>query len=283
MGRGAGNTQTERLLTILSSEFNKYQPEYVYDLAIRYFESMQKSCGWGTNLLYFLGAQHDVHPTYIQNLLSDEQYGTEEIIAAIGYLSKLEGTSSYDGSVLEAAVNFNSSDKEVSGSKDLVDLFAGNSVLIVANGESTKKHRQGIEQFISKNKPIVISVNINESIPSSFIDYYIVSHNVKFLTDSEKYKNLNKPLILPKHRFETQEIAELSNVKCIDFGFENTSDDISVHEGYVDCKLDYTSSYLLGALLVARPEKVFLAGFDGYCNDDKRQLQMIKLSKFLYE
>ena len=45
--------------------------------------------------MLFFGAQNDAHPTYIQNLLTNHHYGTEEIIGAIGYLSNLDGSSSY--------------------------------------------------------------------------------------------------------------------------------------------------------------------------------------------
>ena len=76
MGRGAGNTQTECLLACLDTGESKYKPKLIYELVIRHFEVMQKEYGWGSNLLYFLGAQSNVHPTYIQNLLSNTHYGT---------------------------------------------------------------------------------------------------------------------------------------------------------------------------------------------------------------
>lgn len=277
MGRGAGNTQTERLLTMLSHISDKYDPKPVYDLVIRHFEPMQKQYGWGSNLLYFLGAQNDVHPTYIQNLLSNDQYGTEEIIAAIGYLSQLEGTTAYNGSILETAVNFNSSNQAVSGSNDLVDLFNGREILILTNASTTNKYKIAIETYIKKKQPIVISVNINQFINPSLIDYYIISHNVKFLTDAQKYQSLNKPIILPKHRFGEREVevAALNALHHIDFGFNNESSDLVVNNQFVDTKYDYTSAYLLGAILVSQPQKVSLVGFDGYENSDSRQQDML--------
>jgi 4-hydroxy 2-oxovalerate aldolase len=277
MGRGAGNTQTERLLTIFATQTSKYNPNPIYDLVIRHFEKMQKDYGWGSNLLYFLGAQHDVHPTYIQNLLSNAQYGTEEIIAAIGYLSKLDGTTSYNGSVLETAVNFNSSSKSISGSTALVDLFLEKEILILTNSVSTKKYQTAIELYIKEKNPIVISVNINQFIEPSLIDYYIISHNVKFLTDAEKYKNLKKPIILPKHRFDDDEACALNEIEYIDLGFSNKSELLTVSNSYIDTKYDYTSAYLLGMLLISKPKLVYLVGFDGYQNDDSRQQDMTNL------
>lgn len=274
MGRGAGNTQTERLLTLFS---DIYDPKPVYDLVIRHFEPMQKKYGWGTNLLYFLGAQSDVHPTYIQNLLSNDQYGTEEIIAAIDYLSQLDGTAAYNGSILETAVNFNSSTKSVSGSDDLINLFKGREVLVITNAPTTETYRTAIETYIKAKQPVVVSVNINEFIDHSLIDYYVISHNVKFLTDAKKYRSLNKPIILPKHRFGETEVKALEELQHIDFGFNNQSSYFVVNNQYVDTKFDYTSAYLLGALVVSQPIKVTLVGFDGYDNTDSRQQDMLAL------
>ncbi|WP_283709984.1 aldolase catalytic domain-containing protein [Pseudoalteromonas prydzensis] len=276
MGRGAGNTQTERLLAMVAEEHG-YKAQPVYDLVVRHFEKMQKDYGWGTNLLYFLGAQNDVHPTYIQNLLSNEQYGTEEVIAAIDYLSQLEGTAAYNGSILETAVSFNSSKNHVSGSDELVDLFKGREVLVLANGPSTKTYRTAIEAYIKCKKPVVVSVNINEFIEPTLIDYYVISHNVKFLTDATKYRSLNKPIILPKHRFGETEVNALNGIQHIDFGFSNQSSELVVNNHYVDSKYDYTSAYLLGALIVSQPDKATLVGFDGYQNTDSRQQDMITL------
>lgn len=274
MGRGAGNTQTERLLTTFT---NKYDAKPIYDLVIRYFEKMQADFGWGSNLLYFLGAKNDVHPTYIQNLLSNEQYGTEEIIAAINYLSTLESSASYDGSILDTAVRFKTSGNNTSGTNALVGLFEGKEVLVITSAESTTKYKTAVETYIKLNKPIVISVNINESIDKTLIDYYVISHNVKFLTDAAKYRSLNKPVILPKHRFSEDEAVELEKMTYIDYGFENTADELSIQDTYVSSKLDYTSTYLLGILATSKPLRVKLVGFDGYPAQDTRQLDMITL------
>jgi 4-hydroxy 2-oxovalerate aldolase len=276
MGRGAGNTQTERLLAVVANE-QEYYAQPVYDLVIRHFEKMQKDYGWGTNLLYFLGAQNDVHPTYIQNLLSNDQYGTEEIIAAIDYLSQLDGTTAYNGTVLETALSFNSSKKQARGSDDLIDLFKDREVLVLTNAPTTQTYRSAIETYIKVKRPIVISVNINEFIAPTLIDYYVISHNVKFLTDATKYRSLNKPIILPKHRFGEAEVNALEGVQHIDFGFSNQCSEFVVNNNYVDTKFDYTSAYLLGALVVGQPSKVTLVGFDGYENADSRQQDMLTL------
>ena len=65
MGRGAGNTETEYLLT----ELGGYRVDEIYELVTK-FMPLKKKYGWGTNLFYYLGAENNIHPSYIQKLLA---------------------------------------------------------------------------------------------------------------------------------------------------------------------------------------------------------------------
>ncbi|WP_417311012.1 aldolase catalytic domain-containing protein [Devosia sp.] len=277
MGRGAGNTQTERLLPVINDKENKYNVSPIYDVVIRHFEKMQKKYCWGTSLLYFLGARNNVHPTYIQNLLSNSHYGTEEIIGAIEYLSQLESTTSFNGDVLKNALAFNKVVKPVSGSSEIKSIFLNEEVLILTNAPSVEKYKEPIKQYIINKKPKVLSININNIIDPDLIDYYIVSHNAKFFSDSSAYNNLNKPLILPSHRFTESEIESIKNLKLVDFGFDTPSEEIQVFEEYVRSPVDLTIVYALGLSLIAQAKKVSLVGFDGYNQGDQRQLEVVEV------
>jgi len=277
MGRGAGNTPTENLLAFLDKRNSSYNPKPIYELVIRHFESMQKECGWGSNLLYFLGAQNDVHPTYIQNLLSNPHFGTDEIIGAIDYLSKLDGTTSYNGTVLDSALNFSNCDVSVTGSKDVQGLLDGKDVLIVANAPNTKKYASAIEMYINKVNPVVISININTSISEELIDYYVISHNSKFLSESDLYKGLNKPIILPKGRFSEAELDDLSDIKILDYGLEVVETKFENKGTYVSIPYDVTTAFILGVLQESAIKSISVVGFDGYTQDNVLQQEMIDI------
>ncbi|MDP5254340.1 MULTISPECIES: aldolase catalytic domain-containing protein [unclassified Vibrio] len=276
MGRGAGNTQTERLLAVIAQEHG-YNAQPVYDLVVRHFEKMQKDYGWGTNLLYFLGAQNDVHPTYIQNLLTSNFYGTDEIISAISYLSKLDNSQSYDGLILENAINSKNNNNTITGSYDLKSLFKNKEVLLLSNGPNTQKYKSAIELYIKEKSPIVLSVNINDYINEELIDYYVISHNVKLITDFDKYKKLQSKIILPKHRFDNDELSELQELSILDYGFEVNESHFEVHDNYVTSPYDITISYCLGIVTAGHCESVRLVGFDGFDKHDDRQIQMLDL------
>jgi 4-hydroxy 2-oxovalerate aldolase len=265
------------LLAVLDKSDSNYHAKPIYKLVIRYFESMQKDYGWGTNLLYFLGAQNEVHPTYIQNLLSNSHYGTEEIIGAIDYLSKLEGTSSYNGIELNSALSFNSCQNEISGTTAVSSLFSNKPVLVIANGPSTQKYSKAIELYIRSHSPIVISINIAEAISTDLINYYVISHNSKFLSDLERYSDLNKPIILPKHRFSESELALINNCEIIDYGLAVTKGKLSANKTHASIPFDITAAYILAMLLESKPRSIKVVGFDGYEKNDPRQQEMLSI------
>jgi 4-hydroxy 2-oxovalerate aldolase len=264
-------------LAVLGTKTEKYNTKPIYELVIKYFEPMQKDFGWGSNLLYFLGAQNDVHPSYIQNLLSDTHYGTDEIVGAISYLSNLEGTTSYDSSVLKKAVSFNDSEKLISGDDSIRSIFDDKNVLIITNAATTKKYSKDIEEYIKVNKPTVISINIVNEISVDLIDYYVISHNTKFLSDSSKYKDINKSIILPQHRFSDAEMKFFNEDNVLDFGVEVTPDEFSSELTSVTIPYDITFAYLLGALINSKPLSIKAVGLDGYSHNDPRQNEMNKI------
>jgi 4-hydroxy 2-oxovalerate aldolase len=283
MGRGAGNAQTESLLASLDE--TEYNPDSIYELVIKHFDDMQKKYGWGSSLPYFLGAKNDIHPTYIQNLVSSDIYGKDEVLDAIKYLSNIEGTSSYSSDLLTTAISFSSTRKDVSGSTDLVDIFKEREVLIVANGPSLQRYQKDIESYISNRKPVVLAVNVSSVLSEELIDYYCVSHNSKFVSQSKYYSSLNKPIIAPLHRFSETEINVLtcSSRETIDFGFEVQPSTFSVEQTFCQSPYDVTFAYALGVAAIAGVPSVRVVGVDGYTSNDPRQLEMIEICNLFKE
>ncbi len=282
MGRGAGNTPTEYLLaTLCRHDSLPYNASPVFDLVVRYFDRMQKDYGWGSNLLYFLGAQNGVHPTYVQNLLADTHYGPAEIVGAIDYLSELEGTESYSSDVLNAALSINAEAKTVSGSGDLVNRFSGQEVLIVNNGPSLLKYLQPVQSYIKNRKPVVLCVNILDEVIDEYVDYYCVSRNNKFLSEKTKYSSVKKPIILPMHRFRDHELSDLPK-SCIDYGLNVAPDTFTIGQEYCELPYDLTLAYAIAIAVNGGAQKISLVGVDGYESTDPRQLEMIRLWEVIH-
>lgn len=85
MGRGAGNAETELLLTELGMCNEK-----IYDLALKFYP-LKKFYDWGSNLHYYLAAEYNIHPIYVQNMLSE--HTPEDSLVA---LYKLKGATSFN-------------------------------------------------------------------------------------------------------------------------------------------------------------------------------------------
>jgi len=283
MGRGAGNAQTENLLAVVSQENEKYSATPVYELAIRHFEGMQKESGWGSNLLYFLGAQNNLHPTYIQNLLSDSHFGTDEVIGAIEYLSQQDNKSSYSGDVYRAALSFSGESSPISGTSALCNLASGNEVLIIANGPGLHQYLADVIAYIEKKKPIVIAINVIAEL-GSYVDYYCLSHNNKFLSESEVYNTLVKPVILPEHRFSKAELALFSpDCKLIDYGLEVQAGKFSTNDESCIIPFDITVAYAFSVAEIMQANNVTLVGFNGYESNDTRQLEMLETINLMHK
>lgn len=73
MGRGPGNTETEYLLGELNKRgFGEFNLAEIYEISLQHFHNLKLEYNWGPSLLYFLSAEYNIHPTYIQTMLSDK-------------------------------------------------------------------------------------------------------------------------------------------------------------------------------------------------------------------
>ena len=84
MGRGAGNVCTEYLLVELARNgHDRYSPEALFDLVMKDFSALKSNHEWGPNLLYYLSAVYGIHPTYVQVMIADGRYDSQEIVSAL--------------------------------------------------------------------------------------------------------------------------------------------------------------------------------------------------------
>jgi len=98
MGRGPGNTEIEYLLYELNKRDNMYfDLEQINKLILSDFEMMKEEYNWGPSLLYYIAAEYNIHPIYIQNVIqgtrvysTDSVYHTENILKAIEFWKKID-------------------------------------------------------------------------------------------------------------------------------------------------------------------------------------------------
>jgi len=269
MGRGAGNVKLEYLLLELVNK-DQSRLDLLMDLVIEDFEPMQKKCGWGPSLFYHLSAYYNVHPTYVQEMLSDERYDPSVIVHALQKLGEA-GASGFSRDHL----------KEVTESEPLIcqgswsadKWVEDRDVLILAAGESLKTYSGIIDFFIEKKNPFVISINDNPWISRQVIDAWAACNPDRILVEQGFYESSQGVLLAPRALF-TRESIDLGGWDVLDYGVQVEQDIFNPSENSATIPAALSAMYVLAAVKQGGARSVYLAGFDGYTNDDVRHIRM---------
>lgn len=102
MGRGPGNCETEYLLNELNKRgFGEYSLKELYKLSFE-FMPLKELYKWGPYLFYYLAAEYNIHPTYIQKMLQVEI--PEKIILNAIFHLKNKKANSFDKNLLKGVL-----------------------------------------------------------------------------------------------------------------------------------------------------------------------------------
>ena len=271
MGRGAGNVTTESLLLELS-RLNLYKGNAnLTQPTVEDFTDLKRKFGWGSNLYYHYASNHRIHPTFVQSLLSDRRYNSQQVMVALEFLADRNSTSFSLNAVREAIYG---NQKKVLGEWNPSGWLNNKEALIIGAGPSVEKYKEGILQYINQNNPAVLFLNINRYISNSIGLATIVSHETRALFDSQEYKNINHPIILPKARLGELIEESLQDLEIFDYGLSLEQGSFSIEPK--GCRLQWplAAAYAFSVVTQAQASKISLVGFDGYDADDPRQEEM---------
>ncbi|WP_353959015.1 aldolase [Reinekea marina] len=272
MGRGPGNSITEEL-AIEISDLRGVQPNMIPLMALirQHFKPMQQHYGWGKNPYYYLAGKYGIHPTYIQQMLSDSRYSEEDVIAVIEHL-RVEGGKKFSLNTLDAARHFYKGSPE--GSWSPVDLFSGREVLLLGTGPGVEKHRTAIEQYIHSNKPLVLALNTQSAIDAELINVRVACHPVRLLADCEAHTKLPQPLITPYSMLPKDVQEALGEKEIYDFGLSVKADAFEFSKKYCTVPSLLVMAYAFAICATGSALRILLAGFDGYDGLDPRNEEM---------
>jgi 4-hydroxy 2-oxovalerate aldolase len=272
MGRGPGNARTEELV-IEAERFTGEHPNLVplMTLIRKHFGPMKAHYGWGTNPYYFLAGKYGIHPTYIQEMLGDARYDEEDILAVIEHL-RTEGGKKFSLNTLEGARKFYRGEPQ--GTWSPKATVSGRDVLILGAGNGVSAHKSALEDFIKRERPLVIALNTQSAIEQSMIDLRIACHPVRLLADAEDHAKLPQPLITPYSMLPPRLKDELRNKNILDFGLGTKTDRFEFHEHYCVVPNMLVLSYALALATSGKASRTMMAGFDGYAPGDNRNTEM---------
>lgn len=272
MGRGAGNTKMEHLIIELERMgHDKYVPAVVFPLVMKHFRPMQEKYEWGESLYYYLAANYEIHPSFVQQMVSCGQYESQQIFNALASLKSIPSTSFKNDLLKDAVISGNQS---IEGSWSPSSWPEGRDILILANGEGLKTHTDAVKRYIKKNNPTVISLNTNKYIEPELITAYAVCTEARLLLEYQKYSSFKKPIIMPLNEMPKQIIEKLNDIEILNYGRVIESGAFESHE--FGCKIPYSlvAPYVFSIAIRSSASRILLAGFDGFGVGDVRQKEM---------
>ena len=268
MGRGPGNARTEEL-AIEAEALRDRRANLVPLMALirQTLGPMKAKYGWGTNPYYYLAGKYGIHPTYIQEMISDARYDDEDILAVTDHL-RAEGGKKFSFNSLDGARQFFRG--EPRGTWKPSELMAGREVLILGTGPGVKAHASALEAYVRRAQPLVLALNTQSAIDSSLIDLRIACHPVRLLADAEAYAELPQPLITPASMLPEHLRAELRGNELLDFGLGIEADRFEFHDTHCIAPTSLVLAYALAVATSGKASKILMAGFDGYALGDTR-------------
>lgn len=277
MGRGPGNARTEELvIEIAARRGNSVNMVPLMRLLSEHFKPMQANYGWGTNPYYYLAGKYGIHPTYIQEMLSDSRYSEEDVLAVIEYLRK-QGGAKFSLNTLDSARHFYS--EKATGTWSPKEIFLDRDVILLGTGSSVERHRLALEEYIKRNKPVVLALNTAAAINSELIDFRIACHPVRLLADCEAHINLPQPLITPYSMLPEQVRISLKGKKIFDFGMSVQANKFEFSEKSCVLPGSLVIAYALAAITSGKANRILISGFDGYGIGDARTLEVDSIFK----
>lgn len=255
MGRGAGNTTTELLVSYLNRKCGcHYDMDAVMDAIDIYMGYFQERYTWGYSTPYFISGLYCCHVNNIAYLLDNHRANAKDMRLIIESMDD-EDRKKYDYDLLEqkylSIVNRYVDD--TLAAEGLKVAMADRSILLVAPGRSVVTERKRIGQYIDENRPLVIGVNAMVS------DY---TYDYVFYVNEARYAYAFSS---SRERFEAPHRIVLSNIKTeADKGECVIAFDHAAKRGWPH--YDNAVICCLRMLDWLGIEEVAIAGFDGFKN-----------------
>lgn len=275
MGRGPGNARTEYLAIELETKYGrKLNQAPLLDLIYQYFKPMQQQYGWGPNPYYYMAGKFGIHPTYVQTMLDDTRYQSEDILAVIHHLNKIGGKH-YNYSNLETGRLFYCG--PANGQWDPAELVQDKTVIILGAGPGAKKHKLALEKYIKRYSPVVIALNKQTPLDQDLIDVRAACHPIRLVADHEDHLNLPQPLITPFSMIPEDVSSLYQGKEILDYGLTIQENTFEFHHHYSVVPNALVVAYVLALIASGKAKHICLAGFDGYDPGDQRMIEMDKV------
>lgn len=230
MGRGAGNLNMELFAQYMNENFGKnYRIEPMLEIIDEYLNDIYREKFWGYSLPFYLSAFNGCHPNYAsyfssKGTLTVKSYN--EILKSIPKEDKILYSKDRAEEVYKKYQENFIDDRKAAA--DLEKIMRGRKILLLSPGNSLKDEREKIEDYIEKNKPIVIALNFY---PKEYpCDFLFSCHmrrykNIQDCTNVDKIitsnirdaRNYQFRLNFASYSAKAPEIIDNSGIMCLNF------------------------------------------------------------------
>ena len=277
MGRGAGNTSTEDLLAELSNcgeiPFNQDSFQPLNNFLNKHMVPLMADHKWGPSLPYRLAADWGIHPTFVQELLSEDS-DQRAVISSLQALSKQE-SSRFNPMMLDGGYDQVEEGLKVS---DSLSSAVGNHVLIVGGGPNASLHNRQVLKHATDRGITILILNLawpdHSGTPGTF---RVGANRMRLGVNAHKFWESGNPTISPL----LPPSDALDTVTNSVVPIKTSSGEIDFRDGAALVPNELTLSYALALSIYLKAETVFLAGIDGYDDGDVKNSELIEsLSTF---
>ena len=240
MGRGAGNLNTELLLTVLSHKGLLDVDFNVLETAVSSFTTLHEKYHWGTNLPYMISGANSLPQKDVMEWVSNRRYSFNSIVRALD----------------------NKKENIVDNKKfPTYQPQQYESAIIIGGGVGAVTHLDGIMEF-ARQQPSTVIIHASarnavyyRDLPDTQYFCLVGSEGKRVLKVFENQNQFNGLCILPPYpRAMGTEVPELVRDRT-----------------YELVKIDFTEKYrdsctaiALQVVIEMGVKKVYLVGYDGY-------------------
>ena len=245
MGRGAGNLNAELMISYLNQNYNaKYNLLPILKISDEHIVKIFAKTPWGYSIPYFLAASVKCHPNYAKYLIDKRTVSVETINHLLQAIPN-ENKSTYDANIIKRLYISHLSNPidDTPTLNYLEKEFSGKTILALAPGPSLKKEQEKIMQFISTQKPFIVSLNFHS------LDF---GENLIFATNNKRFSTLqdcNTPLLISSNLKHLNKQTRMINYSS----YLNDSD-----------MFDNVALMFFKLLVKIGIKQVYVAGLDGF-------------------
>ena len=275
MGRVPGNLCIELIMKYMNENLGaSYDIEPVYDAIDEYIMEIKRKNPWGYSIAYALSAQHKVHRTYAEYLMSQGRLKTKQINQILSQIDDAHKTGFKKDYIegLYAAYQSHSVEDEAAR-KEIKELIDDRRILILAPGGSIQEHEKEIQSFVSGNNCFVISTNFVWS---------SLKPDLAFFSNIRRWTAMSD-------RIEPERVVLTSNL----LGEEKKGCRIVNYSDYAYYKDQIADNCILMLIKLLESlgiREIYFAGFDGFgggrnfaSNDMERDTDHIKANEMISE